>query len=289
MKISILINTCDAFEDCWNPFFNLFSKYWSDFEGTIYLNTETKTYAYPGLNIVSLKVSSMKDLGPFDQSWSQCLIDALSLIDDDIILYMQEDYFLKDYVKNDLVMKYLKLLKETQVMGCIHLTDQGTKPDTTLAKTNELYLADVNHRDLLSCQAALWKKETLLKCLKASESGWEFEEFGSKRAKYLNLGIYTVDRSYVRLNEFEILPYIFTGIVQGKWKEEVRPLFEKNEIEMDFSKRGFLVDKKNPTFLEKIKRKIKKMKLHIINYKDIFMIRVFNRKSNELFPKYINN
>lgn len=32
MNYSILVNTCDKFEDCWNPFFKLLSIYWPDYQ-----------------------------------------------------------------------------------------------------------------------------------------------------------------------------------------------------------------------------------------------------------------
>lgn len=54
MKYSVLVNTCDKFEDCWNPFFQLFSLYWQDYKGTIYLNTE-KDYSFDGLDIIPVK------------------------------------------------------------------------------------------------------------------------------------------------------------------------------------------------------------------------------------------
>lgn len=281
MKISILVNTCDAFEDCWDPFFLLFKEYWPDFNGTLYLNTEVKSYSYPGLNIIPLKVAERKNVGPFELSWSQCLIDALNFIDDDIILYMQEDYFLHNFVKNDLVTKYLKYINDHGNIGCIHLTDQGTQPDLAFKKSQELYPANLNHRDLLSCQAAFWRKTTLLKCLKPSESGWQFEEFGSKRAKFLNLGIYAIDRSYIRKNEYEIIPYLFTGIVQGRWIKEVPALFEKHNIKVDFSQRGFVKERKKITLLNKIKRKIKKFPLKLISYKDIFILKNLNKRINK--------
>ena len=55
MKYSVLVNTCDKFEDCWNPFFKLFCMYWQDYKGKIYLNTEYKDYSFPGLDIISVK------------------------------------------------------------------------------------------------------------------------------------------------------------------------------------------------------------------------------------------
>lgn len=55
MEYSILINTCDKFEDCWNPFFKLWSIFWKDCKGHIFLNTEYKDFSYPGLNIKAVK------------------------------------------------------------------------------------------------------------------------------------------------------------------------------------------------------------------------------------------
>jgi hypothetical protein len=42
------------------------------------------------------------------------------------------------------------------------------------------------------------------------------------------------------LNEFEIVPYIFTGIIQGRWYEPVVDLFKNHDILVDFTKRGFV-------------------------------------------------
>ena len=104
LNFSILINTTDNFKDCWFPFFTLFKKYWPDYSGNIYLNTETKVYAHEGLNIISIQ----NNIYTPDNSitWSECLIKALQVIDDEIILYMQEDYILKSFVKSDLIEKF---------------------------------------------------------------------------------------------------------------------------------------------------------------------------------------
>ena len=85
---SILINTCDNFEVCWIPFFKLFKKFWPNYKGKIYLNTELKEYQHSGLNIISIKNEKL------GKKWSQCLKYALEFIDEEYILYMQEDYFL---------------------------------------------------------------------------------------------------------------------------------------------------------------------------------------------------
>ena len=107
-KYSILINTTDSFEDCWIPFFTLFKTYWPDYVGKIYLNTETKIFTFPGLDIISIQNSKLTPDKKI--TWSECLIRALSSIDDEIILYIHEDCFFKDFVKNDLIEKYVSII-----------------------------------------------------------------------------------------------------------------------------------------------------------------------------------
>ena len=238
VNYSILINTTDSFEDCWVPFFTLFHKYWADYTGQIYLNTETKDFSYPGLNIVSIKNNSKN---PEERiTWSECLIRALNSIDNEVILYMQEDYFLKDYVKNDLVEKYVQMMQTNSGMDCIHLTDQGLIHDKKSEKHEGLFSVLPKQRYLISCQAALWKKEIMLSFLRTYENAWQFEEFGSQRAAIVKPNFFGVDKSWIKLNEFEIIPYIFTGIIQGRWYEPVVDLFENHSIVVDFSKRGFV-------------------------------------------------
>ena len=102
-----------------------------------------------------------------------------------------------------------------------------------------MYIADQTQKYYVSCQAAIWRKEELYKIIRERETAWEFEKLGSMRAKAYK-GIYlAIDRSKVVLNKSEIIPYIFTGIVKGKWIKEVPELFERNNIYIDYSKRGF--------------------------------------------------
>jgi len=239
---SILVNTCDKFEDCWDPFFKLFSIYWPDYKGKIFLNTEYKDYSYPELDIIAVKGCAKHNIPENIRiTWSQCLMWALESIDDDIVLYMQEDYFIKDFVKSDIVSKYVSLMHEHKDIHCIHITDQAVISENKSQYEN-LYEVVLKQRYRISCQAALWKNNVLKSYIREYESAWQFEEFGSKRAAILKHNFYVVDRNWVRLNEFEIIPYVFTGIVQGYWYEEVVPLFKKHNIVIDYFQRGFVND-----------------------------------------------
>ena len=78
------------------------------------------------------------------------------------------------------------------------------------------------------------------------ESAWEFEEFGSQRSGIMGHKYLVVDKTWIRLDVFEIIPYIFTGIIQGRWYNKVVPLFEKHGIEIDYTLRGFSYHRPKP-------------------------------------------
>ncbi len=125
MKYSVLVNTCDKFEDCWNPFFKLLGLYWRDYKGKIYLNTEYKDYSFPDLDIIPVKGCIGKKINGSFATWSQCLKWDLDSIPEDVILYLQEDYFLKSQVQTSMIDDAVKLVHENKDIKCIHLTDQG--------------------------------------------------------------------------------------------------------------------------------------------------------------------
>lgn len=271
-KYAIFVNTCDKFEDCWDPFFKLFSIYWPDFKGQIYLNTEYKEFKYPGLNIVSIK-NCEKTHDAHQITWSECLRRGLNAIDNDIVLYMQEDYFLKAKANNDLVEYYAQLMHNNDI-DCIHLTDQNTnEPLIESSPYVGLWTIPYNIEYRISCQAALWKKEILNQYIRPYESAWNFEEFGTKRAEVLKHNFYSVDRTKVKLNTSEIIPYIFTGIIKGSWFEQVPLLFAAHDIIVDYSIRGIVSNRVERTVKKKIEDKIKRFPNYVKNIFDIMKLK----------------
>jgi len=267
-QYALLINTCDKFEDCWYPFFKLFSIYWKDYGGKIYLNTEYKHFSYDGLNIIPVQGCVKQDIPKTKiATWSQCLLWALDEIDSEIILYMQEDYFLKDHVKSHLVNDFVQLMQQNPDIECIQLrpgVKQGERSDY-----NHLNKIRMNKGDvcILCCQASLWKKSTFLKFLRDYESAWDFELWGSRRARFLTSNLFVVNEEMLK-QETEIIPYIETGIIQGKWLQLVPKLFSDHHIEIDFSKRGFVQDTGKPTIIERIKLRIKNSSVELRFYRE---------------------
>ncbi|MCA0932652.1 hypothetical protein LCM02_09330 [Lutimonas saemankumensis] len=269
---SILVNTCDSYEDCWDPFFTLFKYFWPEYHGKIYLNTEKKDYSFNDLDIIPVKCSSGSK-GENQEPWGKRLRAALEMIDDDTILYLHEDYFFKDFVKNDLVSRYARLIDSNESIHCIHLTDQSLIAESDPSEYEGLFLALLNQRYRTCLQASFWKKEVLLQYLRDEESGWEFEEFGSRRGLILKHNFYVVDNHWVKLNEFEIIPYIFTGITQGKWHKDVPDLFEQHSIRLNYNLRGIYRPGIKDSMEKRIFRFIKRIPVHARFYFDLISMK----------------
>ena len=92
MKYSIVVNTCDSYSDCWEPFFKLFSVFWKDCKGEIFLNTEYKDYSFPGLDIIPTKVCEKRNFPkdkrmPWYKEHAKNLFDILSGTADYVFLF----------------------------------------------------------------------------------------------------------------------------------------------------------------------------------------------------------
>lgn len=53
-NVAVRVNSCDKYEDAWNPFFKLFSIMWPDCPYDIYLNSETKEYNCTFMNVKTI-------------------------------------------------------------------------------------------------------------------------------------------------------------------------------------------------------------------------------------------
>jgi hypothetical protein len=237
MTYSILVNSTDSFEDCWSPFFHLFSKYWPDCKHKIYLNTEMKEFTFPGQEVICTRVFD----GDPDMklTWSECLRRCLDRIDTDIVLYFQEDYFLNAPVDVMLVDTFVKTMIAEHYAHVSLVTFSNRGP---WRPTNDplLWEVDQNAPYRLSLQAGLWHKGSLRSYLRPHENPWQFEVWGSKRSHRVKEKFANISRDVFGKSRSQVIPYVPTGVVKGKWNRDVvDKLFREHGIELDFSKRGF--------------------------------------------------
>jgi len=234
---TIIVNSTDSYEDCWYPFFRLFSKFWPNCEQKIVLNTETKDFRYPGLNITCSKVYGNKPNQKL--TWSECFLKCLKKIEAEVILYLQDDYFINGNVDVQQIDELFRLMlkKKYTTIRLMECANAGPWHPTDHPL---LWKVDQKAFYRISLQASLWRKDRLRSYIRKHENPWQLEFWGSRRAHRVQDSILCINRNIFNEQNRQAIPYKPTGIIKGKWnKEAVYNLFLENWIDIDFSRRGF--------------------------------------------------
>lgn len=229
-KFPILVNTTDSFSDCWEPFFKLFKSYWPGYEGRIYLNTEKKTFEYDDLPIVSLKNGTDGNV----KKWTNYLLDALDRIPGEIIMYLQEDYFLKSSVRTEIIDKFVDLMKSSNV-SYINLYPYTRYERRKLPYNSDLWYVEKDKPGSFSLQAALWKKSKMLPLIEAYRNydPWKFENRASSQASLCKGDFLCLShKKYNKQNS--PFPY-FISVAKGQWSIEIS---SKKQLQNVLKKHG---------------------------------------------------
>jgi hypothetical protein len=253
--ITIIVMTCDIFEDCWHPFFSCFKKFWPNCEYPIVLaNFEKRYINQTKLDISNLNASKFYESIP---SWSEIFLRSIkNLSDDSIILLMLDDYFISDYVDYESINKCYDIMQEYKYSN-ITLTNHDKK--RTYKKTNNELISKIDQKSKyrVSTSPALWRVSSLRKYLISDENPWMFELFGTIRSHKIKDSFYRFNEKALTPGFKEVVPYfqtahLDTAIVQGKWQIGVDKFFKKLNIDIDFSERGFYKTIKPNPILRKI-------------------------------------
>ena len=249
-NITIIVNTCDGFEDCWIPFFTLLKTYWPACSAKILLTTYKKNFTFEGLDIECL-LSSKNNSS--ELQWSDNLTLALDeYVKTDLVLLMLDDFFICDFVDDNTINKSVEIMKRDNLSN-ITLTNHDTK--RIYHKTENPLLSEIDQKSpyRVTTSPALWKRASLKKYLRKDENIWMFEVLGTRRSYNIKDSFFRVNESNIATGFQEVIPYFQgvddTGIVKGKWQKGIERVFETAGIEIDFTKRGFY--KKLPGIINK--------------------------------------
>lgn len=228
---TLLISSCDKYEDLWYPFFELLKKYWPNLNMPIVLNTESKVYKHKGFDIKCYSFYNNENV-----QWSKRLYDHLEKINTKYILFMLDDFFITDYVDDRKLEQYFDIIDKDDkiaVMYLVRINNQGI-----VCKDNsDFIILDKKAKYRLNCQVAIWRKESLKKMLRMHESPWHFETLGSKRSHRFSDKFY----AFAKESDSYVIKYdhnLGGAIHRGKWTKNTPELLKRNDIEVDFSIRG---------------------------------------------------
>lgn len=236
-NLTIIVNTCDKYEDAWNPFFRLMEINWPESENyKIILNTETKDYKCNYRNVKTVCSGNI--------SWSKRLKNILESIDTDFVLFFLEDFFLRSPVNQKLFEEAFNLISENSDIGYIGLkyTPERIFKDKNFTPTERFFSRDLlATKCRITAMSVLWRRSWLIELLDEKENPWEFENNASVRSKqysYKVLEINNINGVCPPVFDFEDKIKYGYGITQGQWLPKNRELFEKYGIEVNFDNLG---------------------------------------------------
>lgn len=235
---TIVVCTCDVYEDAWDPLFTLFRKYWPGLDAPIVLNTETKTYEFPSYTIVCPQLYKNYP-NPTKVPWSQRLRETLShAVSTDLVMIFLDDFYLRSPVNEVRLDICLRLIEEDPKIANVGLFPCPS-PFTVLPEYPWLAKRDKSAPYLFSLQVGLWRKNRLLHFLRDHESPWYFERWGSVRGRRYPDNFYAMvlDDTHELIFDYDPTKHGLTG---GKWRPDTGELFAKERIDIDLTIRGMM-------------------------------------------------
>ena len=232
--ISMITYTNHVMEDAWDIYFGQLDKF-SRIKS--YVFSDVKSEKYP-----NHKFLTYDNDDPYYRQYLSCL----ESVDEEYVIYMQEDFFLYDNVKDEEVLKALEFLKSSEY-SFVRLIRAGYKTPTDKIARENYYEVDVSSNDAFSMQATLWKKSKLIDLYEATKSDLWYEGEGwNQSCRDLSIqGVFTYygEKQRGRFHyDSDIFPYTCTGINKGYWNIQLYSDFlisSFKEYKTDLSKRGF--------------------------------------------------
>lgn len=229
--VTIIVNSCDIYEDAWSPFFKLLKIQWPNCQYNIVLNVENKNYESDDFrNLVSYANG--------DLAWSERLLKSLDNIESEFILFFLEDQFLRKPVSDEWFKNALSYMKENKDVGVIFLrhTEKQNK------EFSEIFFSrfEVTDKFPITAMVGLYRKDYLSMLLSANESAWDFENKGSERSKNLPYKVLQYNNAYPEIFVYDDKIEKGYGITRRKWLPKNKELFDKYGIEVNFDNLGIL-------------------------------------------------
>lgn len=227
---TVLVNSCDRYQEAWNPFFSLFRKFWKECPFEVVLATET--YNYSDFNVRTINTGN--------GVWSKRLNTVLRKIDTPYVLFFLEDYFLHAPVRHEAFMEVLNKMIKDENVGAFYFNRIGGYRTPSI-KYPDFY--DMNNSEIiqyhLNCQVGLWSRMAFIEATNIDLSPWEFEMegFGKVSDQLKNYSFYcSKDTVHYELKAADIFSYLVSvqtgiGIARSKWLWNNKKFFKSHGID----------------------------------------------------------
>lgn len=187
----VIVLTSDKYLNAVNVFQYLFNKHW-DSEQKVLVGGFTPPTFELEKNFEFHSIGKFADY-PIGK-WSDGLISLLESIEDDVIVFMLEDYWLVRDVNTQAVQMCVDYARQFKYVLRIDLTTDrlfagGPQYPNDIPDYGHLGYLDLIKSDPaspynMSLMCAVWRKDQLLKILVPNESPWDIEIAGTARLSW---------------------------------------------------------------------------------------------------------
>lgn len=163
-RLTLMIQTCDAFSDLWDAHFRLLEESWPHRPVRTVLVTDAPTdRTFPGVEVIA--AGEGKHL-------PARLAAALPRLDTDYILLTLDDYFPIYPISTRKLSRLVEIMDEEQLDYIRLFSDPNSFRKT---KYRGLYTIDLTENYALNLYPGLWRRDFLLKTLEGGRDIWTYE------------------------------------------------------------------------------------------------------------------
>ncbi len=295
-NVTILVNSCDKYEEAWEPFFKLFNIQWPDCPYRIILNTESKTFSCDYLSIETIHTGEYK-------TWTERVKAVLKKIDTEFVLFLLEDFFLLSPVDTSSWNKILNTIKSNEKIGFVGFpTISAYQPQKHQKSLDEfLYLTKKRATYRVNVSLGLWRREFFLQMLFCNGDPWYFEGIAPRLSRYSEYLATCWNQKDCCIFNYETERKSGYGIFKGKWLPTNKNLFDSFGIQVDYNNLGVLSteeiiaktqNKEDSTnkHIKKIKRWCRHMKSRFKDFKRFFKLYPpFRKYCKSIKQEFFNN
>lgn len=190
-------------------------RYWDDCPYKKYLVTQTRKPDFAWYDEVVYTDNEM--------IWGDRLEVGLKAVHAEYVLLLAEDFFLKERVETSRISEVLKCMSKYN-LAALWLTDPpvfSKKPKSGKLRKAELRIVPPSSIYRVCLQPIIYRKDYLMRFAGLHYSPWQFERKASLISKYMNLGIFALEKT--------AFPAVHAW-THGMWDEQAVKLMQRDGL-----------------------------------------------------------
>lgn len=235
---ALMVLGCDKNAELIPMFLHNLKKYWPQYQKEVYINTESVR-----TNSDDFKLVYPTRVCDINTPWAKRLYDFLREYPYDYVVFLLDDFILSDFVDDDELNRVHSIMKQHPEIACFNFMETYKDAEDSVREDyGRYYLKDRKAEFRMNLQAAIWRKDYLVKFIRKHENPWQFETWGSIRSRRYKDEIYHIKKGATR-----VFDYPEGGVLaDNRWRGDAVVEFMKREgFNIDFSKRGIYYEGEN--------------------------------------------